>query len=283
MEILVTGGVGFLGSHLVRRLVKEGHSVTVLDKSKKDINRIADVKDKIKFIEKDVRKFRECSKFDLVYHLVAISDVTKCEEDPKEALSVNVGGTLNLLLQNPKKLVYPSSAAIYAEKGKRVIHFYDRINPKSIYGYTKKWAEELVDKFDQVVVRIPNVYGPYSPSVITKFVKRALEGKELIVYGDGEQMRTFIYVDDIVNALVKIGMEGRREFYQLGASSKFYKSVNDVIKVLKKKLPIKKVVYKPEREYETRYSLLAYERSDLELRPKIELEQGIDKLIKFYK
>lgn len=283
MRILVTGGTGFLGSHLVKRLTKEGHSVTALDRSKEDIDRIADVKDKIEFVKEDVREFDRCSDFDLIYHLAAISTVPECEEKPKEAFSINVLGTLNLLHQGPRKLVYPSSAAIYAEKGKRIIHSYDRLKPSSIYGYTKKWSDELVRYYDQVVVRIPNVYGPYSKSVVTKFVKRVLDGKGLEIFGDGNQIRTFVYVDDMVDALIKVGLEGRRNMYQLGAPSDFYRSVNDVVEILKKEVDIKEIVNKPEREYEIRYSLIAYEPSDLELEPRIKLKEGINRLINYYK
>lgn len=282
MNILVTGGLGFIGSHLVKKLVKEGHSLVVLDKSKKNMERISEIKDKIKFIKKDVRKYKGVSDFDVVYHLAAISSVSRCEKNPKKALSVNVTGTLNLLKNNPKKFIYPSSAAIYAEKGKRVINSYDRLNPSSIYGYTKKWADELVDYYDGIVVRIPNVYGPYSQSVVTKFVKMALEGKKLTIFGKGDQMRTFVYVDDIVDNLIKIGLDGRKKLYQLGAPSEFYKSVNDIVEILEDKISVE-AVHKPKREYEIKYSLLAYEKSDLNLKPKIKLEKGIEKLIQYHK
>ena len=225
LRILVTGGAGFIGSHLVDRLMKEGHEVMVLDNfSAGKAENIQYHLDSQSFdlVKGDVRNSNDVKKavrdVDAVFHLAAIVNVPLSIEDPLLVNDVNVRGTLNLLEASVKediqRFIYVSTCAVYGEARYLPINEEHPITPLSPYGISKFTAEHhskifhMIHGLKTVCLRFFNVYGPkqsegpYS-GVITQFINRLKQGKPPIIYGDGKQTRDFVYVEDVVEASIR--------------------------------------------------------------------------------
>ena len=223
-RVLVTGGAGFIGSHLVHRLLARGYSVVVLDNFRSGrIENISEyLKDEnFKLVKGDVcdRKVvrNAMEEADAVVHLAALIDVEGSVNNPMETHRVNVDGTLNVLNEavrsGVKKLLFASSAAVYGEDNPLPLKEDYPLKPMSPYAASKAAAEHYCNVFHQcyrlptVILRYFNVYGfrreydSYS-GVITAFVNNALEDKPLVIFGDGKQTRDFIYVEDVVKATI---------------------------------------------------------------------------------
>lgn len=221
-KVLVTGGAGFVGSHLVDGLVGRGYKVVVLDnfRSGKMENVGQHLKgDDFKLVVGDVRDRRvvrdAIDGVDAVVHLAALIDVEKSVNDPVETHDVNVTGTLNVLKEavreDVKRFVYASSTAVYGEGNPLPLSEDCPPRPISPYAASKASAECYCRAFYRsyglgtIILRYFNLYGPrqgHNPysGVIARFLDNALSGKPLVVYGDGEQTRDFMYVDDVVKA-----------------------------------------------------------------------------------
>ena len=220
MRFLVTGGAGFIGSHLVDALITAKHEVLVIDNlsgGKRD-----NVNLKAVFHQKDIRDFKETTSLfkgmDGVFHLAAVPRVPLSIADPAGTASVNIGGTINVLAAakdaGVKRLVYASSSSVYGDQ--TVLPLTEKLtpNPISPYGLQKLTGElhaklfSKIYKMEIVSLRFFNVFGPridlegaYA-SVMGAFVKAVQAGKSLPVYGDGQQTRGFSYVTDVVAAVL---------------------------------------------------------------------------------
>ncbi len=224
MRVLVTGGAGFIGSHLVEALVKDKHDVTVLDNlsTGKEAN-LSAVKDKITFVngnicDDSVLK-KVCARQDCVFHLAAIASVPYSVEHPFETHEINATGTLKVLLASKdagvKRFVYSSSAAVYGDEPSLPKTELSVIKPLTPYALTKLTGEQYTLMFSKlygmetVALRYFNVFGPrQDPSspysgVITKFVSALKAGKQPVIFGDGMQTRDFVFVSDVVQANLK--------------------------------------------------------------------------------
>ncbi|MEM2217928.1 MAG: NAD-dependent epimerase/dehydratase family protein, partial [Thermofilaceae archaeon] len=214
MQVLVTGGAGFIGSHLVRRLTAEGFQVTVLDNlSSGNLGNLSCFSEKVNFVEGDVRNpdvvEESANGAEAIVHLAALIDVAESIKKPRLYVDVNVSGTLNVLeaAKKAEVFVFASSAAVYGEPLSLPIEELHPLAPLSPYGATKVAGEALVQAyarirgFRPVILRIFNVYGPKQSKayadVVLEFTKRVLKDEPPIIYGDGEQTRDFIYVDDV--------------------------------------------------------------------------------------
>jgi UDP-glucose 4-epimerase len=219
----VTGGAGFIGSHIVGRLIREGCEVVVLDdlSSGKIENLQASGASALEFVKGDVcdkesvgRALRD---IDVVFHTAAIVSVQRSMSDPDFVNRVNVQGTANLLRRAAEegvgRFVFSSSAAVYGKAVTLPVSEDADLKPMSPYGEGKREAERLCFECGRdsdlaiTVLRYFNVYGPRSSSgeysgVIRKFAERLHAGKPLVVYGDGKQIRDFVNVDDVVSANV---------------------------------------------------------------------------------
>jgi UDP-glucose 4-epimerase len=223
-KVLVTGGAGFIGSHLVDRLVDEGYDVRVIDNlySGKLENIERHIKNsKVDFVKGDIRDTSLVKKslvdVDAVFHLAAIISVPFSVSNPELTFDVNVAGTLNLLNacseKNVSKFIFVSSCAVFGDTKILPVNENASTNPISPYAESKLSAEHECLSFQQrgllqsVVLRFFNVYGPrqgmndYS-GVITRFINRAKQKQFLTIYGDGSQTRDFVNVQDIVQALL---------------------------------------------------------------------------------
>ncbi|MDC0241292.1 NAD-dependent epimerase/dehydratase family protein [Candidatus Nitrosopelagicus sp.] len=217
MKFVVTGGAGFVGSNLVKLLVKNGHQVTVIDnlhKGKKE--NLDKVIEKIEFLNLDIQDYDSMEKnmqdVDGVFHQAALTVVQDSFRIPEEYHNVNVKGTENIFKiahKNNFKVVYASSSSVYGhQKNIPILENYEKkpINP---YGQTKLDDEILAEKYSKLGVKIIglryfNIFGKGQTleyaGVITKFLDRIREGKAPIIFGNGSQIRDFIHVEDIAAA-----------------------------------------------------------------------------------
>ena len=220
MKFLVTGGAGFLGSALVNRLLAQGHRVRVLDDlSSGDRNRLDRRAVFARGDTRDIPKLWTLLKgVDCVYHLAARVSVPESVLYPVEYNEVNVGGTVSLMTAvrdaRVKRVVFTSSGAAYGEQEEQPVPETARLRPESPYAVSKMAAEGYVLALgalwgiETVILRIFNAYGlgqsipPTHAPVIPKFLKQILGGGSLVMYGRGEQSRDFVYVSDVVDALV---------------------------------------------------------------------------------
>ncbi|MGQ9786433.1 MAG: NAD-dependent epimerase/dehydratase family protein, partial [Anaerolineae bacterium] len=221
MQFLVTGGAGFIGSALANRLVREGHSVRVLDDlSAGDPARLLP---EVSFTRGDVcdkpKLWRLLYQVDCVYHLAARVSVPESILYPREYNTTNVGGTVALMEAmrdaGVRRVILASSGAIYGEQPRQPVTEDMPPNPTSPYAVSKLASEYYVNTInalwgiESVCLRIFNAYGPgqaippvHAP-VIPQFLRQALGGGSLVVFGDGTQTRDYVYIADVVDALVE--------------------------------------------------------------------------------
>jgi len=303
-KVLVTGGAGFIGSHLVDRLVRTKHEVSVVDNlfTGKIGNLQSHIESgKINFLRGDVRdeNFVQDSVrgVDAIIHLAAIASVPFSVEKPVLTNEVNVNGTVNLLRaavkNDVKKFLLISSCAVYGDPKYLPVDEKHPLQPLSPYAASKVAAEYYCKAFTRtyglktVILRLFNVYGSrqrgensYS-GVITVFIKNLIRGKPLTVYGDGEQTRDFIHVKDVSEAAL-LALEHEKvnnEIFNVGSGRET--SVNRLAELLIKIYGEKvKVVYeKPRRgDIKRSYADIRKIRKVLGFKPKTSLESGLEEL-----
>ncbi len=224
MRLLVTGGAGFIGSHLSRSLLEHGHSVRVVDDlSTGFLHNLDAIADDIEFVEADLRDadamLRVCEGIDGVFHLAAMGSVPRSIRDPRTTYDINVTGTLNVLeavRQNDvETIVYASSSSIYGDTAAEFKSETHTFNPISPYGASKASAELNVLAFGRaygfnaLALRYFNVFGPQQnpegayAAVIPVFITHALRGEPWTINGDGKHSRDFTYVANVVDGNLK--------------------------------------------------------------------------------
>jgi len=308
---LVTGGAGFIGSHVVDRLLSDGYDVTVLDDlSSGSLGNIARHKGEkafrlVKGDIRDAKLVREVLKgVDAVFHEAAFVSVTLSVKDPVVANDVNVAGTLNVLKASVdlgvKRFVFASSAAVYGETSTPLKSEDMASVPLSPYGVSKLAAESYVRSFyrtyglETVSLRYFNVYGPRQSfdldcaygGVISIFLNRILRGMSPVVYGDGEQTRDFVYVRDIVeaNMLALNSKKAAGEAINVGSGTRV--SVNRVAEVLKSllnKTSVKNIYADPRiGDVLHGYAAIAKAGEILGYRHTVSFEEGLRELVEWY-
>jgi len=250
---LVTGGAGFIGSSLVRRLLGVGHSVRVLDNLSTGFkSNLEECLNRIELMEGDVSEFTVCKSavagVDYILHEAAIPSVQRSVDDPIRSNNANVTGTLNMLVAardaKVKRFVFASSSSVYGDTETLPKVETMPENPLSPYALTKHAGEEYCVLFYRtyglptVALRYFNVFGPrqdpHSPysAVISRFVEAALAGRRPVVNGDGEQSRDFTYVENVVDANLLAceanGVEGM--VFNIGTGER--RSLNDLLRSL---------------------------------------------------
>lgn len=311
-RILVTGGAGFIGSHIVDRLVNEDREVTIVDNlSTGLLQNIAEAKARskqIEFFKGDIRDYDLIKKVtkgvDAVFHEAALVSVTQSFKDPILTNDVNVNGTLNLLkacLDNGvRRFVFASSSAVYGKTSSPQMNENMATNPTNPYGVSKLTVEGYLRSFhmayglDTVALRYFNIYGPRQSfdiqsqygGVIVLFLGRLLKDMPPIIYGDGEQTRDFVYVDDIVeaNMLALNSKKATGETINIGSGTRT--SVNSLANVLKKlvnKTTLENI-YENTRLGDVKhgYSNINKARELLEYAPKYSLRKGLLGLVNWY-
>jgi len=225
-RVLVTGGAGFVGANLTRRLAEEGHRVRVLDNfSTGRRANLADLESDVEVLEHDLRStnavMRAARGIELIFHQGALPSVPRSLKDPLTTNAVNVSGTLNVLLaaqhHEARRVVLASSSSIYGNRGTLPRVEAANPEPRSPYAVSKLAAEQYCASFadafglETVALRYFNVYGPGQDpmseyaAVVPRFIAALASRRPITVYGDGEQTRDFTYISDVVQATILAG------------------------------------------------------------------------------
>jgi UDP-glucose 4-epimerase len=304
---LVTGGAGFIGSHLVEALVASGCRVTVLDdlSSGNEAN-LKSVAGCIRFVRGDVRDrdVLDTGVFgcEAVFHLAAVVSVPKTTEDPIGSAAVNETGTLNVLetarRANVRRMVFASSSAVYGDDPALPKHEGMAPKPLSPYAVQKLASEYYLQVYNDlfgietVSLRFFNVFGPrQDPSspysgVISIFMRKALNGSQPMIYGDGLQTRDFVFVGDVVQALIASAMSSPAagKVFNVGTGqSVTINGLWDMIANLSGSEA--KPLHAPPRPGDVLHSLSAIEsaRADLGFAPRVNLEKGLEITMEWYR
>lgn len=302
MRITVTGGAGFIGSHLVDRLIEDGHTVQVIDNLYTGNKEF--VHSKAQFVELDIRDpklYSVLEEFrpDYIFHEAAQTEVSTSMSDPMLDCDINLMGLINLLNAavklDVKKFLMPSSAAVYGNLDTLPLNEEMIGNPSSFYGLTKLTTEHYLRIYHEafglpyICYRYSNVFGPRQGnggegSVISIFAKAIVQGSPIIIYGDGKQTRDFIYVDDVVEANI-LGMQHQvTGIYNVstGISSSVNLLVDEFRNISGKDI---EVVYDKPRLGDIRDSVLATDKSEKELlfTAKYNLHDGLIKTYEYFK
>ena len=237
MKYIVTGGAGFIGSNIVKKLVSRGDKVTVIDNlntGKEENLRL--VKDKITFLNDSILNTdlleKETEGIDGVFHQAALASVQDSFSKPEEYHNVNVNGTENILKlaeKNKFKVVYASSSSVYGNPERIPIKEEDSKNPINPYAKTKLEKEELAKKYSKLGVRIIglryfNVFGKGQSNeyagVLKLFLERIRDGLPPKINGDGTQFRDFVYVEDVANAnIMSMDSNVDHDFFNVGTNT----------------------------------------------------------------
>ncbi|MGQ9680302.1 MAG: NAD-dependent epimerase/dehydratase family protein [Candidatus Bathyarchaeia archaeon] len=308
VKIIVTGGAGYIGSYLIKKLIENGFFVISIDNlingDYRFLKKYED--DSLKLVRGDIRDLdlleREFADADHVIHLAAISTLDKCYEDPEEAVSVNVYGTFQILeaakRTGVKRIIFSSSAAVYGEPRTSLVDESHPVQPLNLYGITKLSGEKLIESYsvtediESVVLRFGNVFGvglyTHWDSVIPKFVKQALDHVPLTIYGGGESIREFVHVEDIVKAIM-LAVNSKEVSYDLFNVGGEAMSVRDVASIVSGE--VKKVagfdvklIHLPERRGEAKKICFRMDKIEKKLGYKREytVKQGVSQLIEYY-
>ncbi|MBM7558072.1 SDR family oxidoreductase [Halanaerobacter jeridensis] len=299
--VLVTGGAGFIGSHIVDQLIENNHQVVVVDNfstgKEENLNEQAEV------FDLDIRDDLTTvfSKFDIEYviHQAAQIDIQKSIAAPDFDSDVNVTGTVNLLNYcteyDVKKVVYASSAAVYGQPEYLGIDEEHLVNPISFYGVSKHTPEHYLKVFselydlDYTILRYANAYGIRQDpkgegGVISIFVDKFLSGENPTIFGDGEQTRDFVYVDDIAAANLAAMDNGSEEIINISCNQQT--SVNQLVDLMNDIVDTDlEANYEEERAGDIRYSYLINDKAKevLDWEPQYSLEEGLKETFDYYK
>lgn len=295
-KVLVTGGAGFIGSHLVDELVSTGNEVVVLDNfSTGRVENLNHIKDKIKLIECDISKWgdwrNEFQSVNWVFHLAALADIVPSIQNPDAYFNANVVGTFNVLQASKDsgidRFIYAASSSCYGIPEKYPTSENAKIKPMYPYALTKRMGEELVIHWADLYnlpalsLRFFNVYGPRSRTsgtygaVFGVFLAQKLAKEPFTIVGDGTQTRDFTYVSDIVSSLMVAAQSSViGEIYNVGSGASI--SINNLVDLLGGDR-----VYIPKRPGEPDCTFADIKKISTELgwRPQVEIQNGVANII----
>lgn len=287
--ILVTGGCGFIGSHLVDRLCRD-RKVVVLDKNPKDFGWPENVKT-VKGDIRDSEVVKEVSSdAEVICHLAAHVKVFDSVRNPVPDMKINIGGTLNVLeaaREYGAQVIFASSGAVYGNPQYTPIDEKHPKKPLSPYGISKMAGEHYCRFYTETyglkttVLRFSNVYGPRNKkAVIYNFIRNALDERPLRINGDGKQVRDFVYVEDIVQAILLTLKSKKSEIFNIGTGKGI--SVLKLAEILTSILGKLEIQHKPKLPGDIEKSIMNIEKAVevLDFTPDYGLEQGIREIIK---
>lgn len=302
-KILVTGGAGFIGSHICDALLAQGHEVHVIDDlsgGRKELVADGAVFHEVDIRSSDVLSIWQAEQFEVMFHLAAQMDVRKSVADPRFDADINVGGLLNLMEcgreNGLKRVIFSSTGgAIYGEPDYVPQDEDHALQPLSPYGITKLCSEKYLYFYqntwgiDFVALRYGNVYGPRQnphgeAGVVAIFCERMLDGLQPIVNGDGQQTRDYVHVSDVVAANIAALEKGISGIFNVGTSVEtsvvtLFETLRDE---LAPELPVKHGDGKPG---EQRRSVLSYEAtaSALDWSPSVPVRQGLTETAQWFR
>jgi nucleoside-diphosphate-sugar epimerase len=314
-KVLITGGLGFIGSNLARKLVEIGAEVTIFEKNIEYMDNILDIKDKIKIIsgnicdEKIVKEIIEDK--DVIYHLAWQTDLKKSMENPQQDVIIDLVGILNILEEcrknNPNvKVVFSSTVTILGDSNKIPANEDEKENPLSIYEANKLAAEKYLLMYNKTyglkttILRLSNVFGERQKinnpnrGILNFMIGRALRGEEMTVYGDGGFIRDYCYIQNYIDAFILAAQkdETSGEFFVLGSGigRKFIDVVNEIKKIVKEITgKDSKIVHIPFPEGENKVNKRNFIADYSKFKkatgwyPKVSFEEGVRNTINFYK
>lgn len=301
MKMVVTGGAGFIGTHLVNRLVGRGHEVHVIDNlttgdpgqlHNEAVLHVTDV---------GGAQAASCIRLvrpDVVFHLAAQADVQRSIQSPAADASANITGTILMLdacrAANVRKIVFASTSGVYGDLQKERITEEDPVNPISFYALSKLTAEHYIrfygDYFglDYTILRYGNVYGPGQTAkgeggVVAVFGERIMNGLPLRIFGDGHQTRDFIYVQDVVSANLAVMEAGSKE--TLNISTGVPTSINRLVEIIREqKKSSLETEYASPKAGDILHSCLDNRKAltQLEWKPEFSVEKGIHETMRHW-
>jgi len=310
MDIHITGGAGFIGSHLTEALVEQGHNVAVFDNmSRGNASNLDSVLDDIEFIEGDIRDRDALGSAvespDVLYHLAAINGTKNFYERPRDVLDVNLQGVRNVVdvahEQSIDRVVFSSSSEVYGfpcefpTPEDHPLQIMDPENPRFSYAGTKILGEQYVitgaqnGGFDYTILRPHNVYGEAMgyDHVIPEFIEQIVTDDPFSIYGDGEQTRSFCYIDDAVDGFMRAGLQsaGKNEIFNVGTQEEV--SINELAERLFDLAGVSpEVTYTDSVELEgsvqRRQPDVAKSRQLLGYEPAVTLDEGLEWTFDWY-
>ena len=301
MKILVTGGAGFIGSHIVDEYINNGHEVTIIDNMSH--GKRGNINAKAKFYnidvrDKEIKLIFEKEKFDVVCHHAAQISVPDSIENPLLDAEINILGSINILecsrIYGVKKVIYPASAAIFGEPDYLPIDEEHILNMQSGYGVSKHTIEHYLKVYNKLyginytILRYSNVYGPRQDAtgeggVVSIFCEKFYKNEAPIVYGDGMQTRDFIFVKDVANINLIALTQLHNDTFNICTNSKI--SILELIdlfnEITNKKI---KPAFEDERFGDIKNSYMSYEKihNNVNWKPKYSLVEGLKKTINCY-
>ena len=307
-NVLVTGCAGFIGYNLSKKLIHQEYSVTGIDslntaydKKFKEL-RLKDLENEknFQFVNNnlsDEDSLNELNNFDIVYHMGARAGVRQSFKDPLSYIKDNTIATTNVANfckdNNIQKMILASTSSIYGNSGdKEMVEDLDeKINPPSIYASTKLSGETLAKTIlsshdtNLIITRFFTVYGPYGrPDMsILRFIHWIMENKEVTIFGDGEQRRSFTYIDDVVELLLKVKNCDSSETFNVGSNKT--SSLNEVIKIIENfSNKEARVINQPRafRDPDVVLPSLSKSKQILNWEPSTNIEDGIKSTIEWY-
>ena len=304
MKILLTGGAGFIGSHVTDELIAKGNDVVIIDNLSTGFE--YNINPKAKFVKTDITDFKKIENVfveespEIIYHFAAQIDVRKSVSDPLFDAETNIMGTLNLIKLSSdfkiKKFIFSSTGgAIYGDTDVRPTPENHPEWPLSPYGIAKLATDKFLNYYNEIFglkyvsLRYGNVYGPRQnphgeAGVVAIFLNKMLKGEQPIINGDGDQTRDYVYVEDVVKANI-LALENidKVGIYNVGTSIEI--SVNDLFKEINKNFDNKyKEVHGPAKLGEQKTSCLNYEKikKDMNFIPKTDFSEGIKETYKWF-
>jgi len=259
MRIIITGGAGFIGSHLAEALLRDGNSITVIDNfSTGTMENLREIKDRIKIIEGDLRDssaaLQSIGEADIVFHLAANYSVKRSSEDPLFDLQSNLLTTLNVLeamrRNDIQKIVFTSSSTVYGETDKFPIPETAKLNPISNYGVSKLAAERYIKIFSKLyginglILRYANILGPRcNHGVVFDFVNKLNKNpKALLILGNGKQQKSYLDVEDCMNATLLVS-EKFKGYDVFNIGSENWLTVDEIAKIVCDELGLRNTMF----------------------------------------
>lgn len=305
MRYLVTGGAGFIGSNIVRKLLQQGETVRVLDNfsSGREIN-LADIKNDIELIDGDIRDYwtvvDAVKDVDYILHQAALPSVPRSVANPLTSNSVNIDGTLNVMEAarhaGVKRMVMASSSSVYGDSETLPKHEGMTPSPLSGYAITKLTNEYYARVyyqlygFETVCLRYFNIFGPHQDpnsfyaAVIPKFISAFAEGRQPVVFGDGLQSRDFTYIDNCVQAnLLAVKADGvAGDYFNVACGGQF--TLNQLLDKLREIMGVDiKAKYDPPRPGDIKHSYASIEKfAKFGFDPKVDFDEGLKRTVDFF-
>lgn len=303
-KVLVTGGAGFIGSHLAGELAKENEVIIIDDLSTGRLENISELiqKENVTFIKGSITDYdllnESFKDIDFVFHLAALASVPESIKDPMASNSVNINGTLNVLMaardNGIKKVIYTSSCAVYGDTEIMPVPETSPLNPKSPYAVAKLTGEYYCNVFRDlfnlpvISLRYFNVYGPRQnpmseyAAVVPKFISNVMKNKPPIIFGDGLQTRDFVFVKDVVRANILAALSKESGSFNIGSgvSTSIVGLAETIIMVFGKDI---EPVHKEARDGEIRNSMADISKARaLGYAPEYSLEKGLTETVRTF-